>query len=64
MNNTESVFSRARTGRPRRRNISRWPFRLMLPDERDDQPLGPRIEIDNVDPRIMAAVRPLARRPT
>ena len=37
-----------------------WPFRLTLPDERDDQPLGPRIEIDNVDPRIMAAVRHLA----
>ena len=35
----------------------------MLPDERDDQPLGPRIEIDNVDPRIMAAVRPLASPP-
>ena len=62
VNNTESIFSRAH-GEATPQEYLAWPFRLMLPDERDDQPLGPRIEIDNVDPRIMAAVRPLASPP-
>lgn len=62
VSNTESVWSRAH-GEATVQEYLGWPFGLSLPDERDDQPTGMRLEIDNVDPRIMAAIRPLTAAP-
>lgn len=62
VNNTENIWSRA-NGEPEPQEYLAFPFGLTLPDERDDQLLGIRLQIDNVDPRILAAVRPLTRSP-
>jgi hypothetical protein len=61
-NNTESIWSRA-FGDATPQEFLGWPFGLVLPDERDDQIVGARLQIDNIDPRIMASVRPLTRAP-
>ena len=61
-NNTENILSRAH-GEAEAQEYLAFPFALKLPDEREDQPSGMRIEIDNVDQRIMAAIRPLVAPP-
>ena len=61
-NNMESVFSRA-NGEATPQEYIGWPFDLVMPEERDDQITAARLQIDNVDPRIMAAIRPLTVMP-
>lgn len=62
-NNVESIFSKADDPDALAQEYLGWPFGLALPDERDDQITGIRLEIDNVDPRIIQAVRPLTVAP-
>lgn len=62
VNNVESIWSRAH-GDVAPQEYLGWPFAISLPDEREDSVSGMRLQIDNVDPRIMASIRPLARPP-
>lgn len=53
VNNSENVMSRSNT-------FLAYPFQIMLPQERDDAPPSVTLTIDNVDQRIIAAIRGLS----
>lgn len=57
VNNTESIVHGGNTYLP-------FPFRIDLPDEREDTITNARLTIDNVDRQIVIAVRQLATAPT
>jgi hypothetical protein len=57
VNNTESVVHGGNTYLP-------FPFRIDLPDEKEDTITNATLTIDNVDRQIVTAVRTLATAPT
>jgi hypothetical protein len=63
VNNMEDVLSTA-GGEATPQTYIAWPFTLLLPDERDDKLPEVRIAIDNVDGRIVEAVRTMTTPPT
>lgn len=62
VNNVEPIWSRAH-GEAAPQEYLGWPFGISLPDEREDTPSGMKLQIDNVDPRVMSAIRPLTKPP-